>query len=379
MRKRHYPRVLMLTLGVVAVAVTALAPSRSGLQAEFELAASTRSISVLDANVQGGGPSGNGQEDNNLQDVKARISNSTTPYTVNYVTLQEVCSTDLQELKDTFTSWDFEWVPQLVPNTTFPNDTGCPIANPLTGVREPSGVAIGTKFGFTNVSTVDLPGETTNRNGNDGQPAATCTQAEKETSVNLRRCRRDYKLLCGDTALTVGGVKNLRICSVHQSSVYSGYRLRQIQNADVATALAGRIANNTKAVVLGGDFNANPPTSEMNAIYRLSQSTGAFNGTGDFFEADQTDSSQFATFPGGTCHFSGGVKDACRSGQLTSRSGYLGSSQALGNYDNKFDYVFFSRNAISGGGADSTLRGAVHPNAYSAHDMFVGTATIVMP
>jgi hypothetical protein len=93
---------------------------------------------------------------------------------------------------------------------------------------------------------------------------------------------------------------------------------RGIQTRTIASLLAAEA--NSKIIVFGGDLNTTPGLPQLDPFYRPS-----LGGTGDYYEADQTDASYYPSGCGGP---------SCRSGGYTVRGGDE-------TFTLKYDYVFF--------------------------------------
>ncbi|WP_129663808.1 endonuclease/exonuclease/phosphatase family protein [Phytoactinopolyspora endophytica] len=160
------------------------------------------------------------------------------------------------------------------------------------------------------------------------------------------------KAMCYD--LDVGGLGQgtARACVAQTRSGASGpgARARWEQNATLAAEVDRYLLGNDQAVILGGDFNAEPADDEIDMFYEL-------DGIGAFVEADMTDADHFS--------------NECLSQQLSHcRSGAptYGTGTAT---PKKIDYIFFSADHASN--LDAEVR-PIGPN--SDHHLLRGSATI---
>lgn len=137
------------------------------------------------------------------------------------------------------------------------------------------------------------------------------------------------QLLCADTKLQ--GV-DCKVCTTHLSND-SMVRKKQVRTI----AQKAKVWVNSTAVIITGDFNAIPSSSEMGLMYSHS------GGTGVFQEADESD----------TCI------PYCRDGEITFRD------------NKKIDYIFFSARHFGGLTADAKSR---YPNPITDHNCLEGSA-----
>ena len=137
------------------------------------------------------------------------------------------------------------------------------------------------------------------------------------------------QLLCADTKLQ--GV-DCKVCTTHLSND-SMVRKKQVRTI----AQKANVWVNSTAVIITGDFNAIPSSSEMGLMYSHS------GGTGVFQEADESD----------TCI------PYCRGGEITFRD------------NKKIDYIFFSAQHFGGLTADAKSR---YPNPITDHNCLEGSA-----
>jgi endonuclease/exonuclease/phosphatase family metal-dependent hydrolase len=162
------------------------------------------------------------------------------------------------------------------------------------------------------------------------------------------------KAMCYDLNVGGPGQGALRACVAHTRSGASGpgARARWEQNATLAAEADRYLLGNDQAVILGGDFNAEPHDHEIDMFYEL-------DGLGEFVEADMTDAGHF------TAECASQQANQCRSGEPT-----YGTGTAT---PKKLDYIFFSAEHASN--VQATVR-PIGPN--SDHHLVRGSATITI-
>jgi hypothetical protein len=162
------------------------------------------------------------------------------------------------------------------------------------------------------------------------------------------------KAMCYD--LDVGGLGQgaVRACVAQTRSGASGpgARARWEQNATLAAEVDRYLSGNGQAVILGGDFNAEPADRELDMIYQM-------DGIGEFVEVDVTDAAHF------TVDCVSQQVTQCRSGEPTYSTGSAGPK--------KLDYIFFSEEHADNLHAEVGLIG---PN--SDHHLLRGSATVTL-
>jgi hypothetical protein len=160
------------------------------------------------------------------------------------------------------------------------------------------------------------------------------------------------KAMCYD--LEVGNLDPgaVRACVSQTRSGASGpgARARWEQNATLAAEVDRYLLGNGQAMIIGGDFNAEPADDEVDMFYEL-------NGIGEFVEADMTDTDHF------TAECLSQQLSQCRAGAPTYNTGTANPK--------KLDYIFFSAEHASN--VDAEVR-PVGPN--SDHHLLRGSATI---
>lgn len=334
-----------------AYGANASAVSGASTSAQRSLqAATSRTVVVLQANIEGGRGLSPAVR---LKPVSDQITGASRP---DVVLLEEACQSDAAVLRTAHPEWEFAFTPQLTPGGSFPT-VGCRILNTTPPLYEPKGDVVGSFAPLSSVTRTDLPDE------------ADLSTSKCKTDPLMDRCRKDYKMTCGLVAFS-DTPSALKACVVHLSSVFfedsTGTQLRNLQTQEIHDSLKGSINNNTRATVIGGDFNARPWTDEMSKIYKLTRSTGTFTGPGLFHEGDQTDAMYWgqAVAAGVTCN-----ANACRTGE------YTGGGTTPPN--TRQDYVFFSVNAHPSG--TSGLVSTTLPNANSDHRMVRSNTNMTFP
>lgn len=161
------------------------------------------------------------------------------------------------------------------------------------------------------------------------------------------------KALCYDVNIAGLGQGAVRGCVGHLRPGATGppARARWAQAATFAAEVDKYLfGSNQQAVILGGDFNAQPGDTELDVIYER-------DGVGAFVEADMTDSTFF------TAECLNEQATHCRSGAPTFVHPTAGPK--------KIDYIFFSKDHAS------NLQGEIRPiGPNSDHHLLRGSATI---
>lgn len=288
-----------VTAIAVAVAIVSLhAPAPAH-------AATAHQLRVVTHNI-GGGPTFRGSLDA-LDGVNAQIS----AFGPDVVMLEEVCGSQVDAFKAQHPTWS------VLYSVMATNQHSCTESG-SSDARQ--GQMLASPYAIASVSNHSL-----------GYQDAPYPSGEPR--------RLSFTLLCGDIAIPGHSSSGLRACVTHlrAGADSDDHDARETQTATIRSLLTDRIWSQGQAVTVAGDFNAVPYWNAMNNMYRLTKSS-AYTGTGDFHEADQTDTKWFsAAGPGVTCGAA-----ACRAGERT----YAAAS--------KLDYAFISRN-VTHGGAVSAL------------------------
>ncbi|PPK92205.1 endonuclease/exonuclease/phosphatase family metal-dependent hydrolase [Kineococcus xinjiangensis] len=177
------------------------------------------------------------------------------------ITLQELCESDAKYLRTPDGGgWNVLWRVQV--NSP---ESNCPgvVVNGVT--RQAKGVAILSKHRF---------GEDRTENLYSYDPAPVDDPL------------REYKLICQQLLGT--GVEKSWVCTTHLALGYdemdgSAFRQRQITKI---TNLLDPWVTDGRRVVLTGDFNAEPDTANLAALYRV---TAGGTDSDKFWEGDQND------------------------------------------------------------------------------------------
>jgi endonuclease/exonuclease/phosphatase family metal-dependent hydrolase len=261
------------------------------------------------------------------------------------VLVNEVCSSQVENLRRVHPSWEFLF---FVENGGA--ETACP------GDR-PSGNVIGSRHDLTGATRVGLPTD------------PSCSDAHPRNDHAV--CDVRFSLGCAFVSWGRGTGRSLRACVTHLMPGWSQRRrhaTRREQTARIRAALAPSLANGT-AIVLGGDFNTLPGNVAMDDVYDLRG--GRFGGPGAFDEVDQVDSGTAArrSFPGARP----------RSHRTYTHHRFRGFGDRRSVARDKFDYLFFSQNSVDGSPrAPRPLYGRVLANPYSDHDVLLGAATVTL-
>lgn len=156
---------------------------------------------------------------------------------------------------------------------------------------------------------------------------------------------RNLQLLCTDV---VFDGRQVKLCTTHVTTD-AAYRPAQIQ---YIADLAATWINAGTPVVITGDFNAIPSDPVMDKMYSHS------GGTGDFQEADESDSCPSPlTF--------------CQAGERT--FGEVANFYNPAYIVKKLDYIFFSAAHFTSPNGDAK---SAFPTPISDHNMYVGDANL---
>jgi hypothetical protein len=188
-----------------------------------------------------------------------------------------------------------------------------------------------------------------------------------------------FRVLCADVGVEGGPLQfradAVRAC-VTQLRAGRGRnsgagRIRRKQARHVRASLAPDIEQDSSAVVLAGDLNAQPQKGALSQLYRLSRGGRLGNRKGPFYEADQN--GRYGPAPTGrgtgperiVCRID---PDLCRWGEATHHRGGV---------HRKLDYVFFSVNRAVAvpspsalGPPQPHLSGALVGSPTSSHDVY---------
>jgi endonuclease/exonuclease/phosphatase family metal-dependent hydrolase len=236
------------------------------------------------------------------------------------VILNEICRSQLDELEQKLRNRNYPMDARFAANNF--NVNGCPGSD--TGTDDNYGIAVLTQGGDSIIDNV-----TDSQNFNH--------QAGSETR----------KYLC----VKVNWAIDTRVCSVHltpNDQLCDGKTCRERQAIQIKN-LTDNYAGFGTPIVVGGDFNAEPPAAALDHLY--DQQIFGGGAVGRFKELDQ--------------FF--GPGDACRCGENTWHS------EADPNLHRKLDYVFLSA------GKWNDVDGGPTYSPYSDHDPYLGRATLDTP
>lgn len=279
-------------------------------------AAATRQYVVVQSNVEKkgfGADFGNGTPENPGLAIDYALNRADNKG-ADGMTLQEVCVDQYNELVRRYPSWTIAWHPIGPP-----------------GVVGKCGAAGTDDDIIGNVAIW--------RGGNTATKQIVVYGPDPDGSLN----GLGQGMACVKWPLAGSSGKLAILCSAHLPAEPNQQAL-----FDSVQRTTNVWTGNGHLVMLGGDFNKNPLTSEMDRLYSL-------NGSGRFNEADQT--------------YQGGAP--CRCGRNTTADD-----------TRKIDYVFFSRNRVGDGASRSmnlwNPRGVTEPFdlRYSDHKTLSGQAVV---
>ncbi|GAB2678648.1 endonuclease/exonuclease/phosphatase family protein [Thalassiella azotivora] len=236
---------------------------------------------------------------------------------VDAITFQELCESQKNEL--VAAGWAVHWRAQKDGNAR------CPVTNGRTA----KGNAIATKRGMGATSTHSL--------GSYGG--------------------RDFKLLCAE--ITGSGIAKSWVCTTHLALGYDDApdgKANRTAQVNTITDVVNTWVGWDRRVVLTGDLNATPSSSELEPLYRVQ---GGGTDTDKFWEGDQSDNDYCGT-------------GLCRDMQPTTDSKPPSPEHPEGRAARKLDYVFASFRGVD---AHTGMSKGVVPVDSSGHHVIRGQVT----
>lgn len=256
---------------------------------------------------------------------------------VDIALLQEVCTSNLARLRLDFPTWDWAIALQVDSSPRCPDDGGY-------------GNVVGSRWPISGTRSYLLP----------------CPQPSTQSP-----CNRDHTMACAYIAVPGHANKALRACSAHLVAGWEAVNnsVRLAQTEFIKNELGNDIAADT-AVILGGDFNAQPHSGPMSSIYDL-RVNNTFGSQGQFHEVHQL------LLQGVGAERTPPNPSNYPIAKRTHHTFVGWNPSPTETLENKFDYVSYSENVTDGRpDAVSPMYAKVLRNPYSDHEVLLGEALV---